>query len=436
MKVSIPSAFSSKVFKYRTIIQLAIAIILLTLTLVRLGTIFQRDIFTDYLAYTDTTQAIMAGSNPYALENMRYRQWTGAPIVYPGYVLFFQGIANDAPKFLSWYLMLSIVTAFGALALLLRKTIFLDKPNSLNTSRGFLIYSILIFTFFNASPVLKTLRLGQSTALIAFCLIAMLFYHRAFFRYVLFGTAAVMKYSLLTIWAPLFFFKKYYKLCFFSFLFFILAGLCPVFFYHDIFALVNAYLYELSRQTSGAGSNTYIISGFDMLHLDFIKNSIIEMSLKSLFIFGGVWLFIREIRQPQVSVNLLFSASCLTMLISYHRLHDLIIVLPFLSLFSYVFFVKKQYGLLAICSFFYIYFLIPESIIFRISSLLGTKLIFLQEWIHLCSYNDNIEQWHNLLPTHAVIMLLLTVFAYYLSVSQANLFYFNLGDIDGDKQSD
>lgn len=430
--MSMLSASAGFISKYRTIIQVTLGAVLLAVTLVRLGTVFHREIFTDYLAYADTTQSIMAGSNPYALENMRYRAWGEAPIVYPGYVFFFQSIAGNAQKFLPWYLLLSIIASFAALAWLLKKTGFKGEPSPLRNSRGFFICSVLIFAFFNASPVLKTLRLGQSTAIIAFCLVAMLLGRRQIARYFFFGTAAVMKYSLLTVWAPLLFFKKYYRLCLFGLLFFILAGLYPVFFYPNIVGLIKAYLQELASQISGTGFNTYSVSGFDMLHLDFIKSSLVATSLKVTFVAAWIGLFLKERKQRRISINLLFSASCLTMLISYHRLHDVITILPFLGLLCYVFFRENKYGLLTISSFFYLYFLIPESIIFRISSFIGTKLLFLQQWIYLCSYSENAEQWNNLVPINAVVMLLLTGFSYYLNACQDSPYYFKLDSSEPD----
>ncbi|WP_295454155.1 hypothetical protein [uncultured Thiodictyon sp.] len=419
--MSIFSAYASVISTHRTRIQLAIGVILLAATLLRLGSLFQNTIFIDYLAYCDTTQAIMGGRNPYVLQNLRYHDWGEVPIVYPGYVLFFQLIAKNPQQFQITYLLLSIIFLFGTLTLLLTKTCLRNEIQPLRQAHGFLIYSLVIFAFFNASPTLATLRQGQTTSIIFFCLFMMLIGPRQFPRYLLFGTAAIMKYSLLTIWAPLLFFKKYYTLCLIAFLFFIGAGLYCVVYYPDIIALIAAYLHELTQSTSG-GLNTYSVSGYNMLHLDFIKSSGLAASLKIAFLIGGIGLFLKERKQQQISLYLLFSATCLTMLISYHRVYDVIILLPFLSLFCYEFLVTRKYRLLAICLVFQVYFLIPESMVFKISDLLGMHVIFLEQWLHLSHY----EEWHHLLPTHAIVMLLMTGFAYYLNLAHTGLYCFDL----------
>lgn len=419
--MSIFSASSRVVSHHRTSIQLAVGIMLLAATLLRLGSIFQNTVFIDYLAYCDTTQAIMAGLNPYDLQNLRYHDWGEVPIVYPGYVFFFQLIAGNPQRFQLLYLLIAIIALFAALTLLLIRTGLRDAPYSLRTARGFLVYSVVLFAFFNASPTLATLRQGQTTAIIFFCFLMLLMCRRNVSRYLLFGTAAVMKYSLLTIWAPLLFFKKFYTICVMGFLFFIAAGLYSAVYYPDIVALTTAYLHEVTQSTRG-GLNTYAVSGYNMLHLDFIKNSGVATTLKIAFMIGGVALFLNERTAQRISLNLLFSATCLTMLISYHRVYDVIILLPFLSLLCYEFMITKKYGLLTVGLVFQAYFLIPESLVFTLSDRLGTHLALLGQWIHLSHYGE----WHHLLPTHAVVMLLMTCFAYYLNLYHTGSYSFDL----------
>ncbi|NCA71411.1 MAG: hypothetical protein EOM91_15220 [Sphingobacteriia bacterium] len=413
-------------------LMLALGVLLLTLTLIRLGAIFPRDIFTDYLAYTDTTQAIMAGANPYDLESMRYRTWGEAPIVFPGYVVFFQWIAQDAPGFKPWYILGSMLLFLSALLLFLRRTALREAPSGLPDAQTFLIYSIMLFVFFNASPVLKTLRLGQSTPIIFFAFFMLLLCNREWCRYLMLASIAIMKYSMLTIWAPLLFFKKYYQLCIIGFLIFLLAALYPVIYFPDILTLFKSYVREVALQTTEQGFNTYSVSGFDMVHLDVIKNAWAATTLKLLFIAGGIALFLRERKTPGVSFNLLFSAGCLTMLISYHRLHDLVVLLPFLLVLAHQFMVTRRYLMLGICAAFLLYFLIPESILFPISSALGGQLGGLEQWIHLNRYDDNVVLWQQMLPTPAIVMPLMTLFAYYVNIVHPSPYRFELGSPSAD----
>lgn len=410
--------------KHKGKLAIGLGLLLILVTLVRIVPIFDRPDYTDYLAYCDTTQAIMAGKNPYNAGNLKYKDWAEVPIVFPGYTFFFQPIAQNPQKFKSVYLLISILLAFLAMARLLSKTCLSNEPHPLRHSRGFLIYALLIFSFFNASPVLATLRQGQNSSIVCFCLLTLFTIKARWAQYLLFSTAAVMKYSMLTCWGPLLFAKRHIRLCLISFGFFILFAIYPIIYYPNIFELLTNYIKELSSQMAGQGFNTYSVSGYNMIHLDFLKISWLTTGFKFSVLGLAAICFFREYQTNKISLHLLFTTGCVTMLISYHRVYDVIILLPFLSLLCYEFFMQRKYLLLIIAVGFQLYFLIPESLLFRMSARIGQNLVGLSEFIHFTQFGDNTQ----MLPTHALVMTGLTCFAFYLNFFQPNLYVFKLDD--------
>ena len=153
-------------------------------------------------------------------------------------------------------------------------------------------------------------------------------------RTFLFAFVAVAKYSLLPVFAPILFFKGYWKLCIASFCLFLLLSASPVFCGNNLIDVYTGYFAAVARTVQPGGINHYG-SYPEMCHLAFFKIAFLNHALTAAAICLVLWLFWRERRTKEISDTLLLLTFSLTMLISYHRRWDFTLVFPlfFIRLF-------------------------------------------------------------------------------------------------------
>ncbi|MDD3119664.1 MAG: glycosyltransferase 87 family protein, partial [Victivallales bacterium] len=225
---------------------------------------------------------------------------------------------------------------------------------------------------------------------------------------VAFGAAAVLKYSMLTVLGPLLWVKRHYALCLIGFAVFVLISLYPGLIGFNLIDFYGKYLTTLRTEVT-TGANSFSGGGYTMLQLEFFRWNGLNMIGKA--IAGGVilWVLFRERGNRRVGMNLLLFVGCLTMLVSYHRMHDLTVVTLILTASLSLFLQSRQWWRLTFGLGFCLLLLLPFSQAMHIGGWLGRHWALDRMFI-LSSYGG----FSHLAPLPALTMIALTVFAGYL----------------------
>ena len=280
----------------------------------------------DFTAYCAVSRALLEGHNPfpdhYEVLFETISSWgSTVPIIYPGQMLFFA-----LPGFL-WGSWLKI--AYFAL---------------------------------NSSCVLDGMGAGQIPLILSLCIYGLFWGPNSrVLRTFLFAFVAVAKYSLLPVFAPILFFKGYWKLCIASFCLFLLLSASPVFCGNNLIDVYTGYFDAVARTVQPGGINHYG-SYPEMCHLAFFKIAFLNHALTAAAVCLVLWLFWRERRTKEISDTLLLLAFSLTMLISYHRRWDFTLVFPLFFIRLFDFARKKQWRLGAITLLFPLFLVIPSRV--------------------------------------------------------------------------
>jgi len=393
--------------------------ILLIITLFRLGKIYQRTIFNDFNAYYDVSKTILQGLDPYNLNNLSL-SWVDPPIVFPGYISFyipFAIIDLNIAKYI--YLSLNITLGLLLAIILFKNLINVNKANILKPDRSTCFLAIAIFTFLNSTPFLTCLKHGQTSILLAFCLFAIIERPSCTaLSYFYMSMAAVLKYSIMPFYGIILFCKQHFRLCIISFLLFIAWAIVPILFGHNIPQLYIQYFTVLKQQISG-GFNSFPISGYNMIQLDFFKIPFLGASLKLIFIIIFFHLLYKGIKQKNIGLNFMFMTMCVTMITVYHRVYDMVLIMPLLIMVSITLLKDKKIPETIIAMFFIIFFMLPESIVFAISNTIGqitgnNPIVYISKFLY----------WKTIFPILPINVLILSTFSVYLCYFVEEKFYF------------
>jgi hypothetical protein len=218
------------------------------------------------------------------------------------------------------------------------------------------------------------LRHGQSAALVSLCVLAAFLPWPLWSRAVLFGVGAALKYSMLTLLAPALFARGAVLLCVAGFAVFAAAGLSPILFGNDLVGLYQQYLRELGSQT-GSGFNTFAVSGYNMLQLDCVASPTLRALAKVATLATAVAVAAVGLRRSSgFGLHLLLFLASATMLLSYHRLYDLVLPLALLLAAGNEFLRLGRHGHAAVVGMFAVFLLAPESMVYRAGDLIGGAL--------------------------------------------------------------
>ena len=329
----------------------------------------------DLAAYSDVSLALFKGRNPFPdhvdLLTIMPPQ-TNVPIVYPGQMLLFA-----VPGFL-WgnaiqigYLVLNMAIIFFLTGLTLVKACGYEWNDLWRPGRKQFFYALCCFCFFSSTNALITMRVGQIPVILALCLYGMFWGPPLrFLRTFLFAFAAVTKYSILPVFAPMLFFKGHWKLCIAAFSLFILFSVSPVFCGNDLKEVYVGYFESLSPLFQPGQVNHFDRSPL-MCHLGFFRITWINTCLKVVCIGSALWLFWRERKSRYLSDTLLLLAFSLTMLISYHSTQDISIYFPLFFIRLFAFFKEKKWWHFSITALFVLFLIVPGGLFMKISAAIG-----------------------------------------------------------------
>lgn len=406
-----------------------IGVLILAISVLRLVLSLKPNSFTDFFCHFDFTVAVWKNLDPYNLDNLILRRWDDLLIIFPGITFFyfpFLGLGPYLGKFVD--MGLNIGMCCFVFFFFLNKTGLLNGINfrqpTLNTFGVLLLGAV----YLNSSPMMMTFRHGQITLFCTIFMLLTLFTKNKFGKIIFFGLAAGYKYSMLTLFAPAFFFKKNYFVCIAAFFIFILIAIFPLFLGNNIIHLYQRY-FEVLQEDIQHGFNNYAKSGYNMLQIEFFRCNYINIAGKSVTLLLTFYIMFRERKITTFGMNYLFVLSCLTMLLSYHRLYDLSFVLLILHAYVFLLLRTRQWFKLVISSAFIGYFMLPFTSIIDFSIELA-KIPGIGNFVYISKYYK-VEVF----PLSAVMFLLLSAFSVYLYFSNKDDVILNPGEEDVKKNN-
>ncbi len=337
----------------------------------------------DLGAYCAISRALFEGNIPFP-DHFEYlfcysHGGSVVPIVYPGQMFLFL-IPAYLPDFISiiagrpdrWfraihlvYFFSNIVGVFFLIGLTYVKGMSWRWCDLYTPDRKQLIYALSCSLAFYSCSFKESLRWGQIPIVLAICFYCMFWGPVSFcLRTVLFALIALLKYSVLPVVAPLLFLKGHWKLCLAAFSVFLFFTISPVFCGNDLVELYTEYSNAVQLILLPGHLNHYDRVPDGMCHFAFFKIGFINYFLRALAVCVILWLFWRERKTPYLSDTLLLSAFCLTMLVSYHRIYDLVLAYPLFVIRLYDFAGKKQWSLFGITLLFPLFLCLPSSWLF------------------------------------------------------------------------
>jgi hypothetical protein len=393
--------------KYRYIVTV---VFLFAVTAYRLGKIYTREVFNDFNAYYDVTGALLHGLSPYKLENLSLH-WVDAPIVFPGYsALFFPFLVFELDTAKYIYLSLNIILGIILAVSLFKKILHIDTASLISGGKNAYLFALSLFMFLNSAPFMTSLKQGQTSVLLAFSLFMIISSGPSFniFKYYLMSAAAVLKYTIMPFYGIILFVKKEFKVCLIGFLLFLLWAVVPVFLGHNLLSLYTQYI-DVLRSQVGSGFNSFPVSGYNMVQLDCFKIPFVGALLKLFLISLFIYIFIKRFKKKGIGLNFMFMTMCLTMNKVYHRVYDVTIIMPLLIMVFISLLDSRRWYEAFISFSFILFFLLPESLVFRIADFMGS-VIGPNKVVYLSVFT----KWKTLFPLFPMVLLAMSIFSFYL----------------------
>ena len=402
--------------QYERIYVRTIQIFLLIFTFARWIKIAVNANFMDYNIYIITAKLIRMGISPYEKEvyDLYMRL---PPLQPPSMSLLFMLPSLWAESVVINYLYFTAsIIAFLALTIMIlnyygyRINDYI-KPKWKNLP----IWFVLMLTCVS-NPFLHTLFIGQSNCFaIVFLFSALLFpKHDKYLNIFFLGMAAAVKYSIMTFLAPVLIFQRRLKMSILGFVFFMAMVLIVGFWLRGPILSFIDYLKMVSYDIKH-GANSYENNAYEYICLGFFKLPIINTILKILILISYCWILFKKFinNKDKNTIFRLTAVECclfssMTLCISYHRLHDGILFLPFLAVIvldSYYHMSKKNiYSVLTmIVSFsFFLFWCIPYNVSKLIAERIGALYPSGEKFLY---YAKGDIKMFPLLPMAMIIMV-------------------------------
>lgn len=382
----------------------------------------------DFGAYCAVSKALFSGLNPFPdhMEVLMLPFGKHVPIVYPGQMLLFAlpaSIWGDAVQIA--YLVFNIFVVWFLTGLALVRACGCRWRDFLRPGGRQLLFAGCSFCFMSSWSVMQTMRIGQIPVILALCLYSMFWLPRlGFLRPFAFAVIAVAKYSVLTVFAPLMFFKGHRRLCLTAFFIFAALSVSPMLCGNSLKEVYLGYFDAVVKLFQPDGVNHYSQTGITSCHLGFLKAAVINQILKGIAAIPILWLFWRERKSAAVSDTALLLAFSLTMLVSYHSLHDYTLVFPLFIIRLVAFAREGNWRYFCVTAAFPAYLMVPGSITERIASIIG-RIPHIGSVFYLSNPGWN-PAVHDLFPLTAFFAIALALWSLHLYRRVENPYMFDL----------
>ena len=367
----------SKMSKARNALYFLGSVFLLLIPLARIVSAKWHNLYLlDFSAYCAVSRALFSGLNPYPghMEVLMFSFGKDVPIVYPGQMLLFAlpgFVWSDALQI--GYLVLNVLIVLFVTALTLVRACDYRWGDFLRPGLRQFLFAVCAFAYLSSWNVLQTMRLGQIPVILALCLYSMFWLPQLkFFRPLFFAVIAVTKYSLLTVLAPLLFFKGHRKLCLVAFAIFVVLSLSPVLCGNSLVEVYQGYFEAVVKLFKPTGVNHYSQTGITSCHLGFFMSPAANLILKGIAALPILWILWREMKSSAVTDTLLLCALSLTMLVSYHSLHDYSLAFPLFFIRLFAFAKERNWRYFGVTACFPAYLMLPGSLIERVGAMIGS----------------------------------------------------------------
>ena len=385
---------------------------------------YTQNIGVDFTLFFSCTYAAVRGQDFFDVKNLVFYEWEESLMVLPGLLIFYiPYMLLNIHNARLLYFLVSLSASVFVYIWAFKLTGLLKKVDFRNPNLNALMFFAGGFIFLNSSPQLMCQRNGQVGIWVL--LLTLLFFSvkNKYFKASLFGLATVFKYSMMTFFAPLLFLKKQYFICIAGFIVFLLVCMWPALAGYNIIDLYLRYIQVISN-TIGGGCNSFELAGHDMLQFGFFRMTFLNQ-LGKLF-FAGTMLFIfwKERKKEGLGLNLLLLVFCFTMLVSYHRLYDNIIVVLLLLIKTNFLVLKKDRVNASICGAFLAFYMIPVSWVLKVADYLGNNVL----WLGKIFYTSPYAQFSAVLPLIAWSQTVLGLYLLYLYFKTDNDYTFKLED--------
>ena len=417
--------------KLRDLALFVVSLIIILLPIARILIIKWNNLFLlDFAAYCSVSRALFSGNNPFPnhMEVLMVSFGKDVPIVYPGQMLLFA-----LPSFL-WgntvqvaYLALNILLVWVLTAWTLVRSCGYEWKDIVQPGLKQFLFAICASCFMSSFNVMQTMRIGQIPVVLAFCLYSIFWLKKQnYLRSIAFALIAVAKYSCLTVFAPLLFAKGHRRFCIFAFSIFVFLSISPVFCGNNLMEVYRGYSEAVVNIFKPGSVNHYSSIGVNLCHLGFFKNVFLNQFLKVLFICPVIWMLCRERKTRCISDTALLLALSVTMLVSYHVLHDATLIFPLFFIRLFAFAKEKNWLLFVITALFPVYLLVPGRIIEWFASVFG-RIPHIDSIVYLSNPMWNVH-YHNLYPISSVYTILLALWSLYLYRHVNNTYCFDIDD--------
>ncbi|MBR5078584.1 MAG: DUF2029 domain-containing protein [Victivallales bacterium] len=384
--------------------------------------------FMDYNIYIQTAKLIRMGISPY--EKEVYDLYMRLPPLQPPSMslLFMLPSLWSESLIVSYLYFTASIIAFLALTIMILNY-YGYRINDYIKPKWKNLPIWLVFMLISVSnPFLHTLFIGQSNCFaILFLFSALLFpKHDKYLNIFFLGMAAAVKYSIMTFLAPVLIFQKRLKMSILGFIFFMVMVLSVGFWLNgpipSFVDYIKLILYDIKH-----GANSYENNAYEYICLGFFKIPIMNTILKILVLISYGWILYKKFfnNKDKKSIFHLTAIECclfssMTLCISYHRLHDGILFLPFLAIIVldsfYRMSIKNIYSVLtAIVSFsFFMFWCIPYNVSKKIAEKIGALYPSGADYLY---YAKGDIKMFPLLP---IILLMMICFLFLLEKTQTS----------------
>jgi len=362
----------------------------------------------DFTLFFSCTYAAMQGRDFFDVKNLIFYDWQESLMVMPGLLIFYiPYMYLDIYTARLVYFLLSLGFSIFAYIWIYRLCGLYKKVDFRSPNLNTLLFFAGGFIFLNSSPQLMCQRNGQVSIWVLVLVLLFFSAKNKYLRAFLFGLMAVFKYSMITFFAPLLFFKKQYFICFAAFAVFLLICVWPALVGYNLVDMYLRYIDVISNTING-GCNSYMLAGHDMLQFGYFRMTAVNLTGKAIFAVIMLLVLWREQDKKGIGLNLMMLTFCFTMLVSYHRLYDNVVLILLLLVKTNFLILKKDKLNAVICGIFLLYYLIPISWIFELANYLGST------WLSGVFYVSAYEEYPTVLPVIAWSQTLLGLYLLYL----------------------
>lgn len=288
-----------------------------------------------------TAQSILNGISPYFEEI--WRELGMIPLQSPSVSLIIMPVCFFSRVYQNLFFFFVPLLFYYAFVIMVFYYYGLHPKDYLKPRWSSIPIWIILVLVLSSSPLMLMLSAGQlSSITAAFLFAALLFPERdKSVNFLFLGLAAAIKYSLLTFQVPLLLLQKRFRLAITGFVLFAILVLSVGLWLDGIIPAFVEYVRMLLDDVQH-GYNSYSKGGEPtFLYIGFFKFSILNFLFKAgivavyAFVLWKVYCRDKENKSSEYALHLscaewaLFTV--MTCLISYHRLHDGVIFMPFLG---------------------------------------------------------------------------------------------------------